>query len=410
MVLGRPAFAFLLVSISLLPTYRAVAEGDVEGVGRWFDLRTSPFIPLPEVGTDPNAGTTFGILPIFLVRDEDGRIRQIIAPDIVGNEALGLGAHFRFLSYPSPDTEWHVVGGAMQVIERNFDALYSTGIERQGPWSIDTRLNYERSATERFYGVGNNSSLANRTNYTAETGYLQGRIGWNMTHDLQIAFEMRPRFVQIEPGTLEQSIPPQFLGGENDFLNRLSVTYDTRDSPTIPTRGSTFTGYAGFSDRHLLSSISYQMVGVDLRHFEQIGEKFTVAGHAALRYMPDASGAPFWALSSLGGDRSEIGERQPLRGYGAGRFIDNNLFSSSLELRTHIFEVDLFTQHVGFEAAPFIETGRVFHSVDKSPFNHLHIAGGVGFRAVAQPFIVGYVDIGYGSEGAAIFTGINYPF
>jgi hypothetical protein len=31
-------------------------------------------------------------------------------------------------------------------------------------------------------------------------------------------------------------------------------------------------------------------------------------------------------------------------------------------------------------------------------------------RGVASPFIVGYVDVGFGSEGPAVFTGINYPF
>jgi hypothetical protein len=36
--------------------------------------------------------------------------------------------------------------------------------------------------------------------------------------------------------------------------------------------------------------------------------------------------------------------------------------------------------------------------------------GGIGFRGVARPFVVGYVDIGYGSEGVAVFTGLNYPF
>ncbi|HEV2551943.1 MAG TPA: hypothetical protein VGU20_31840 [Stellaceae bacterium] len=38
------------------------------------------------------------------------------------------------------------------------------------------------------------------------------------------------------------------------------------------------------------------------------------------------------------------------------------------------------------------------------------LGGGVGFRAIARPFIVGYLDIGYGAEGSAIFSGINYPF
>jgi hypothetical protein len=40
----------------------------------------------------------------------------------------------------------------------------------------------------------------------------------------------------------------------------------------------------------------------------------------------------------------------------------------------------------------------------------LHKVAGIGFRGVANPFVVGYVDLGYGSEGVAAFTGINYPF
>ena len=30
--------------------------------------------------------------------------------------------------------------------------------------------------------------------------------------------------------------------------------------------------------------------------------------------------------------------------------------------------------------------------------------------AVASPFVVGYVDIGFGPERLAVFSGINYPF
>jgi hypothetical protein len=28
-------------------------------------------------------------------------------------------------------------------------------------------------------------------------------------------------------------------------------------------------------------------------------------------------------------------------------------------------------------------------------------------RGVARPFVVGYVDIGYGNEGVAVFTGLT---
>jgi hypothetical protein len=60
--------------------------------------------------------------------------------------------------------------------------------------------------------------------------------------------------------------------------------------------------------------------------------------------------------------------------------------------------------------APFVDAGRVFHNLDDNPLDRLHVAGGIGLRAIAEPFIVGYVDIGYGSEGTAIFSGVDYPF
>jgi hypothetical protein len=48
--------------------------------------------------------------------------------------------------------------------------------------------------------------------------------------------------------------------------------------------------------------------------------------------------------------------------------------------------------------------------MDENPLSGLHPVGGVGFRGIATPFVVGYVDIGYGNEGVAFFSGVNYPF
>jgi len=52
----------------------------------------------------------------------------------------------------------------------------------------------------------------------------------------------------------------------------------------------------------------------------------------------------------------------------------------------------------------------VFSQTTTNPLDHVHDVVGVGFRGIARPYVVGYVDVGYGSEGAAVFTGLNYPF
>ena len=44
------------------------------------------------------------------------------------------------------------------------------------------------------------------------------------------------------------------------------------------------------------------------------------------------------------------------------------------------------------------------------PFNDLHYVGGLGFRFLVRPQVVAFVDVGYGAEGQAVFTGIDYPF
>jgi hypothetical protein len=33
-----------------------------------------------------------------------------------------------------------------------------------------------------------------------------------------------------------------------------------------------------------------------------------------------------------------------------------------------------------------------------------------GFRGIAEPFVVGYGNVGYRGEGVIIFSGIEYPF
>jgi surface antigen Omp85-like protein len=408
--IGRCALAGTVFALSSLGAIAQSSGEETSGFARWFDPRTSPFIPIPEVATDPNSGTSVGVLPVYLVTDAEKEIRKIYAPDVIYHPALGFGARFRVFGYPSEDANWYVVGGAKQRIEREFDADYVTGIKRAEPWSFAARALYDRSATPRFFGIGNDTALAERTNYTQEQAYVDAVVAHNFTPQLQASLEMRPRIVTIEPGVLEQSIPPNFLGSENEWLNRIALSYDSRDSPTIPTHGTAVTLFAGATDRHFLSSISYTELGLDARHLEPLDERFTLAAHAGLRYMPGSNPLPFWALSRLGGDRSDIGERQPLRGYGEGRFVDRNMFSGSIELRSRVFDINLFSQQLSIEAAPFIDAGRVFHDAGQNPVNRLHVAGGVGFRAIARPFIVGYLDIGYGAEGSAIFSGINYPF
>ncbi|MGH7931859.1 MAG: BamA/TamA family outer membrane protein [Candidatus Binataceae bacterium] len=374
-------------------------------------------IPVPEVATNPNGGVTYGILFATLFKDQNNDINQIFAPDINNNTDLGPGGAVRFFSYPSEDTQWYALAGAQENIARNVDISYSTGRTRENWWSFNGRLFFERDPTERFFGIGNDSRLGQETNYTTEQVYVQALFGYNITHDLQVALVERPRYMRLFDGAFT-SIPTIFrlfpkvkgVNGGSEVLNELRLTYDTRDSIEIPRDGMLGVVYGAFADRRFMSSFSYTRFGFDLRKYYPLGKRFTLAGHLYMQYMPSGNEAPFWDMGRLGGEESLLYDQETLRGYGAGRFIDNNLAVANFEIRARVLEANIFNTHGILELAPFIDAGRVFHRMSQNPAADLHPVGGLGFRAIAEPFVVGYVDIGMGGEGPAVFSGINYPF
>ncbi len=396
----------------------AQAPAPRTGVSSWFDPATAPFIPIPSIGVDPDSGTTVGILPVWVHTDENHDIRRIIAPDFLYNPYFGYGVHGRIYAYPSADEQWSLIAGVSERVERDVDGEFQTGRLREERWSINGSLIFDRSGTPRFFGIGNESPTTAETNYTNQQQLAQVQVGLNLNHTWQLQYTLRRQVVDVLPGTLAHiaTIDSRFsrilgIGTNSELLNRIAAVYDTRDDLTVPTKGMQWIAYGGLASRRgLFNDSMYSEVGVDGRAFWPITPETILAAHTALRYLPSTRAVPFWALSSIGGDRSEVGGEEPLRGFGAGRFYDHDSFSTSVELRRTVASFNAISTFVDLEVTPFIDVGRVFAHSDTFPLQQLHHVFGVGFRGVARPFVVGYVDIGYGSEGVAAFTGLYYPF
>lgn len=385
---------------------------------KWLDPSTAPFIPVPLIGSDPNSGTTVGLLPVWIDTNDDHEIRRIIAPDVLHNPYFGYGVDARVYAYSSRDEQWSVDSGIKERVERDVDGEYQLGRLRDQRWSVNFSVIFDRSGVPRFYGIGNESPMINETNYTNTQDLAQIQVGLNLTHEWQILYTARVISDDVTAGTLEgiASIESRFgnvlgVGTNDQFLNRASIIYDTRDDLVVPNHGMEWVAYGGAATRHgLLNDSMYSEAGMDGRNFWPVAEGTVLAAHVALRYLPTSHEIPFWALSSLGGGVSQTGGEQPLRGYGEGRFYDRNSFSSSLEMRRTVVSFDAVATRVDIELAPFVDLGRVFARTNTDPLEQLHHVFGVGFRGIARPFVVGKVDIGYGNEGVAIFTGLNYPF
>jgi hypothetical protein len=377
-----------------------------------FDL-----FPVPEVATNPNGGITYGVLLAFLFKDSQNQIESILAPDVNNDTKLGFGGTVRYFAYPSADTQWYVLAGAQEKIARTVDLNYATGRTHETWYSMEGRLFFERDPTDRFFGIGNDSRLGGESNYTTEQVYVRGKLGWNLTRNLQLAAVARPRYMRILKGAFTNiaqttTLYPKVkgVGGGSEIYGELRATYDTRDSVDIPRSGGLAIAYGGTAQRVLFSSFSYNRFGLDLHHYWTLTSRLTLAAHGYIQYMPSGNEAPFWSRGRLGGEESQLYDQETLRGYGAGRFNDNNLSVANFELRTRVFETTIMNTPGILELAPFVEAGRVFHDMSGDPVAKLHPVVGMGFRGIAEPFVVGFVDVGFGGEGGAVFAGINYPF
>ncbi len=383
----------------------------------WLNPTTWPVLPVPLTAVDPLSGTTLGIIPTMLHTNAANQITRIIAPDINHNPYFGWGIDGRIFEYPSENTQWYVTGGVNQRVESWFDALFETGLVRSSRWTLSVETTYDRSGTPRFYGFGNNSLRINQTVYTDQQMWAETTLGWNITHAWQLAYTFVAKKVKISAGRLPglPSITRRFkdilgLGTTHELLNRISLIYDTRNDIVIPTHGMLVTLYGGVASRNVdVGDSLFTEAGADARFYWSPSRTLTVATHLDVRYEPTANHVPFWALSSLGGDQSLVGGSQPLRGYGTSRFYDRDAVVANVELRKTVLSFDALSTHIDIQLTPFFDTGRVFHN-QGLPLHHLHNVVGLGFRGIAPPSVVGYVDLGEGSEGLAVFTGINYPF
>ncbi len=339
------------------------------------DPNSWPFIPVPEVATDPNGGVTYGVLPVWLFTDNKNEISSILAPDINANSTLGPGGNFRYLAYPSTDTNWYAVAGAQETIARKVDLDYQTGRDHKNWWSFEGRFYFERDPTERFFGLSNHSHEGNQSNYTTEQLYGEAIFGLNFSDKLQLSM-METAALRANPGgrlhfgAVNLHRVPASEGTQRRQRSSVAVDAPIRLARLggYPAIGPARAALLGIADRRFGSSHSYNRFGGEFREFYTIGKRITFAGHVFNEYEPAGNEMPFWSQARLGGDESLLTDQETLRGYGTGRFIDNNLFVMNVEMRTRVWDKNIFGTHGILELAPFAEAGRVAHDMGYNPF------------------------------------------
>jgi hypothetical protein len=405
-------------------------------------------IPIPEIITDPNEGNTFGLMGVVLFTNDKDEIQYMLAPDVQYNKTKGTFPSFRFFGYPTPTRRYSIVIGKSTTKDQDYEFEYADRGLMEGRAFFLAKAVYEWDSTERFFGLGNDShenpvlrrrrggydptcvppgatdpvpdgahpstfcQTGGESNYTSDDLDIRMTPGYWLLPSLQASYRMQIKRFSISHGQVSGvpfigDLHPDVPGLDTGFYwaHQFALTFDTRDSIDIPTHGAYANLYTELADRRLGSSTSFVKFGGEWKDFIPFRRTNnpTLALHAIADWLSGDRDTPFWEQSSLGGHRV-------LRGFGGDRFIDFNRSLMGAELRTRVYERHLFGVNLEVELAPFVEAGEVFRHLSDSPVDDLHWVGGLGFRGVVRPQIVGFVDIGRGSEGTSVFTGIDYPF
>lgn len=383
-------------------------------VERQNDRVESTLFPLPVVGTDPNTGTDYGVLPVWVFPRQDKAIGMILAPSVIDNDFAGTSLAFRLMAYPSKEVHYRIVADPSTQIRSFFEFAYEKSATQPQEWFYTGLFNYDCDIFPRFYGFGNDSNASDQTNYTSRGRTLNASLGYRFTEAVEVSWYERFNTTTLSDNHLVNlrstaQVFPQVMQDRRNtaFIHGLSCSYDTRDYKDTPTCGFLGRIYAETSRKFLGADSSYDRVGFELKGFQPWDletRRWITAVRLAGDFMTRESGTPFYRWPTLGGFRTN-------RGWGDWRWIDRNMVTFSLEQRVDVFRFSRFGVVTHFEVAPFVDVGKVFPTFGRFSFRGLHPAAGLALRAVVRPQVVGHIEVGIGRGGNnSVFMGLGYPF
>lgn len=369
-------------------------------------------IPLPVIRTDPNEGISLGALSAFLLHDRKDEIGTMIVPQVNQNEHFGTTLTIFGAFYPEPGRRWEAW------ISKSTSVNEDYGLEYRDATLLDGRLDLRGAVfvftdgSARFFGFQSHSSSRNETNYADEEQGFALSVGYTVLPHLQITLGDRFRHVEIGRGAVTSlpSIQERFttrdvpgLGGFSTHAPMLALTVSTLDDEDMPTRGFWGRALVEQSATAIGSTATYRHYRLELKTFVPAGNgRFVTAVRTAYNQVL-GSRVPFLERSILGGKRL-------LRGYGDNRFIDSSYLLLNVEERIRLFRYRLFDVTTDWEIAPFLDVGAVSRDLLSATGRNFVVNPGVGFRAVVRPNVVGRVDVGFGEDGPAVFATLGYPF
>lgn len=251
-----------------------------------------------------------------------------------------------------------------------------------------SRLSYRLQIQNKnldFWGVSYNACSQNpissykRQNIKWETDYV-----YKLTKDFHVGAAFNLNYTKAS-----DVINPAYLQGQKSsyFFTGLgaSISYDTRDFILNPKQGIYFmvkeVYYPNFASSHDKNLFSTTMI---FDYYQKVWKGSVFA--LDLYGLFNSNNVP-WTL------REELGSGTTrMRGYYAGRYMDNNQIAAQLELRQHIYS------RIGF--VTWVGGGTVFPSFDTLKGKNILPNYGLGLRLEFKHNVNIRIDYGFGKDTA----------
>lgn len=366
-------------------------------------------IPLPIWATDPNQGSTWGVMPVFVrICPDDQRTRWVFAPSVSWNSVIHVTGTVRLFAYPSLDTTLTVIAGASTRINHRLIISRQRLPAATGEWTDESTLRIEADAFARFFGLGPHSAKAGEATYTAYRAQASHRRGANLGDHLNlggsIGFDREDvgarGVVGLPLAPIVYADVPGMQRPSLVFWQGLDLRYDDRVGGDYADHGMRLDAGAAVA-WGLQGSPSFVRTTVDGRWLWR--ELSRVSGAARVVYTGEtAADAPFYHQSTLGG-------AFVLRGFAAGRFYARQAWTAEIEQRIRAVRTHLFGVVADWRVDPFVTAGQVFDRAEDA-FVKPQLAIGVGLRVFVHPNLLARVDLASGGDGLQAYVELGYPY
>lgn len=275
---------------------------------------------------------------------------------------------------------------------------------------------YQRSSSESFYGIGQETSRGEHSAYQPEETWLEGSLGYDVTDTTELIGSVAYQRMNIGNGNRErigkikEHFPvgiPGINGG--DLIGLTSQwTHDNRDHKTDPKKG----GYqklefSYFNDTDG-SDLQYLTMAGSAAHFFPIfSDRRVLALRLSTEKNQELGGEqiPFYNMARLGGSSIRHGS-ELLRSYVYNRYFDEGLITANVEYRYSIYEYGNFAG----DAFALFDVGEVFEEIHDFGFDELNLSYGGGLNLKYRRRTILSFVLARGSEGWRASTHTHVSF